>query len=156
MKLFSVYNRGLSIMTWPSNKQSTIFINSLPCFEFLRDWILSRKDDSRVWVLALLCSACSMWRLNFFLLNRFLETLGTFSTYLLCKFCSTALVNWVKTGPDSSIMESKSLCFQCAQAIYCLINLRQNFFFSSIPLTKDEMVTNKKIIDTVLQSQLKL
>ena len=91
-------------MPWPSNKQSTIFISTLSYFEFLREWILSRRDDSRVWVLAFLCSARSRWRLNFFLLNRFLELLGTFSTHLFSKLCSTALVNWAKTTPDSSKM----------------------------------------------------
>ena len=109
--LISRYNRELSIKPWPSNKQSTIFINSPSYFEFLRDWILSRKEDPIVCVLTFLCSARSRCLLNFFLLNLFLDTLGNFSTYLFSQLCCTALSNWVKTSPDSSKILPKNWCF---------------------------------------------
>ena len=102
---------GLSIISWASSKQSTIFINSLSYFEFLSVLIRSNKDDLNVCVLAFLCSALSRCLLNCFLLNLFFDTLGSFSKNLFSQLCCTALFNWVKTRPASSIVWPKNWYF---------------------------------------------
>ena len=101
---------GLSIIRWPSTKQSTVFISSHSYFEFLSVWIRSKKDDLNVCVLAFLCSALSRFLLNFFLLNLFLEMLRNFATFLFSELCWTTLFNWLKTSPASSIVWPKTWC----------------------------------------------